>query len=161
MLGANQVTAAQAHLKGEHRSGFKNPHVFVVQAFQKFVHQVQNRGFRSALPGCGSTWRFATLHSMAKHSSEEPAAPGMSTELQTRSTRCDSEHLAPRRGQDLVLAAWMRRALPSSYRRLLPARLGESLCLAKPKSNPTQMEMSKHQMPWQEVGVGRMRAKKW
>ncbi|KAI1237346.1 hypothetical protein IHE44_0014611 [Lamprotornis superbus] len=78
--------------------------------------------------------KFATFHSMAKQSSEEPAAPGMSTDpaapgmstdLQASTTLspCDSDSLAPRRGQDVVVAAWMRRALPSSYRRLLPAGL--------------------------------------
>lgn len=30
LMGTNQVTAAQAHSKGEHRCGVKNPHVFVV-----------------------------------------------------------------------------------------------------------------------------------
>lgn len=30
LMRTNQVTAAQAHLKREHRCGFKNPHVFVV-----------------------------------------------------------------------------------------------------------------------------------
>ncbi|OWK60438.1 Macrophage receptor MARCO [Lonchura striata] len=58
---------------------------------------------------------------MAKQSSEDLAAPGMDTDLQPRTQRCDSDRLAPRRGQDVVLAACMRRALPSSYRQLLPA----------------------------------------
>ncbi|XP_058665823.1 macrophage receptor MARCO [Ammospiza caudacuta] len=79
---------------------------------------------------------------MAKQSSEEPGmdtasgmdtapgmdmapsvdtAPGMDPDLQPRTRRCDSDCLAPRRGQDVVLAAWMRRALPSSYQQLLPA----------------------------------------
>ncbi|XP_068051377.1 macrophage receptor MARCO isoform X1 [Anomalospiza imberbis] len=60
---------------------------------------------------------------MAKQSSEDPAAPGMDTDLQPRTERCDSDCLAPQRGQDLVVAAWMRRALSSSYRQLLPAGL--------------------------------------
>lgn len=96
----------------------------------------------SPLPGV-----FATLHSTAKQSSEDTAAPGMSTELQPRTNPSDSDSLAPRGGQDMLVAAWMWRALPSSYRRLLPAGLGESRCFAKAKSNPTQMEMSKCQMP--------------
>lgn len=62
----------------------------------------------------------------------------------------------------MLVAAWMRRALPSSYRRLLPAGLGESLHFEKAKSNPTQMEMSKCQMPeavWQ--GEGKEMVKRW
>lgn len=80
---------------------------------------------------------------MAKQSGEDPAAPEMSIDLQPRTKSCDSDCLAPQRGQDKVVAAWMRRALPSSYQRLLPAGLGESLPFEKAKSNPMQVEMSK------------------
>ncbi|RMC18766.1 hypothetical protein DUI87_04662 [Hirundo rustica rustica] len=83
---------------------------------------------------------------MARQSGEDPAAPGTSTDVQPRTKPCDSDSLAPQRGQDVLVAAWMRRALPSPYRRLLPADSGESLRFAKAKSNPTPMEMSKCQM---------------
>lgn len=141
VLGTNQVTAAQARLKGEYRSGFKNPHTFVIQAFQRFVHQVQNRGLHSSLSECGSPahpyLKITTLHFMANQSSKDTAAPGMNADLQPRAKLCDSDCLAPRRGQDVVEAAWMRRALPSSYQRLLPVGLGESFRFAKAKSNQT------------------------
>ncbi|KAJ7403305.1 macrophage receptor with collagenous structure [Pitangus sulphuratus] len=60
---------------------------------------------------------------MAKQSSEDAAAPEMNTDLQPRSKLCDRECPAPRRAQHVVVAVWMRRALPSTYQQLLPADL--------------------------------------
>lgn len=123
----------------EYRSGFKNPHIFVIQAFQRFVHEVQKRGLHSALSGCGSPAHpYLKIYHTSFHgqqSSEDTAGPGMNTDLQPRAKPCDSDCLAPQRGQDVEEAAWMQRALPSSYQRLLPVGLGESFRFAKAKSN--------------------------
>lgn len=95
----------------------------------------------SRLPGA-----YAALSSMATPSGEDPAAPRISTDLQPRRRPCDEDCPAPQRGQHMSVGAWVRRALPSTYRRLSPAGLGELLHFGKSKSTPVQMEMPKRQM---------------
>ncbi|XP_075613263.1 macrophage receptor MARCO isoform X2 [Balearica regulorum gibbericeps] len=60
---------------------------------------------------------------MAMQNSEDPAAPWMSTDLQPGRRPCDGDFPVPRRGQHVAAAAWVWRALPSTYRRLSPAGL--------------------------------------
>ncbi|KAK4817188.1 hypothetical protein QYF61_003527 [Mycteria americana] len=60
---------------------------------------------------------------MATQSGEDPAAPQMSRDPQPRRRPCDGDCPAPRRGQHVVVAAWVWRALPGAYGRLPPEGL--------------------------------------
>ncbi|KAM6269107.1 macrophage receptor MARCO [Porphyrio hochstetteri] len=78
---------------------------------------------------------------MATQTSEDPAAPGMSTGLQPRRRSCDEDCPVPRRGQHMSVSVWVRRALPSTYQRLLPAGL-EPRSQRKPSKCCTRTALS-------------------
>ncbi|KAM9630932.1 macrophage receptor MARCO [Morphnus guianensis] len=57
-------------------------------------------------------------------SGEDPAAPRMGTDPQPKRGPCDGDCPVPRRGQQqAAVAAWVRTALPGTYRRLSPGGL--------------------------------------
>eukprot|EP00075_Anas_platyrhynchos_P006171 XP_012964284.2 macrophage receptor MARCO isoform X1 [Anas platyrhynchos] len=57
---------------------------------------------------------------MATESSEDSARPRLGRHLPSGRGPCDDGSSMPRRGQRVAVATWVRRALPSSYRRLSP-----------------------------------------
>lgn len=90
---------------------------------------------------------YATLSSTAMQSGEDPAAPRVATDPRPKRGRCDGDCPVPGRGQQhATVAAWVRRALPGTYRRLSPGGLGKWLHFAKSKSTPAQTQAPKDQM---------------
>lgn len=82
----------------------------------------------------------AVLSPMATESSEDSAGPRLGRHLPSGRGPCDGGSSVPRRGQRVAVAKWVRRALPSSYRRLSPDGLGESLSSAPAPAQISEME---------------------